>query len=77
MAKLRHSAHATKRRSLAKAGSWRLVAAVDTLVISYLITGQATWAFSIATVEAITKIVIYYVHERGWAHIRWGVHKPD
>jgi uncharacterized membrane protein len=60
-------------RSLAKAVTWRLTASVDTLFISYLVTGRLTLAGTIAGAEIITKLVIYYMHERVWAVIRWGV----
>ena len=59
-------------RSLAKAISWRATGTLDTFVISYLITGQLVLAGSIAGTELLTKIVLYYGHERVWAVIPWG-----
>jgi uncharacterized membrane protein len=59
-------------RSLAKAVTWRLAASVDTLFISYLITGRITLAGTIAGAELLTKLVIYYLHERVWATVPWG-----
>jgi uncharacterized membrane protein len=58
-------------RSLVKAISWRLVGTVDTLIISWLITGQWALALSISAVEMITKMVLYYGHERIWNTIKW------
>jgi uncharacterized membrane protein len=52
---------------------WRVIAMIDTFVISYLITGSLVWAGSIVSIEVLTKLVLYYVHERVWGHIRWGV----
>jgi uncharacterized membrane protein len=60
-------------RSLAKALSWRLTGAFDTFVIGYLITGRLLVAGSIVGVEVITKTALYYLHERGWARLQWGV----
>src|SRR5437899_778701 len=57
-------------RSLAKAISWRLAGSLDTLVLSYLVTRSFLLAGSIA--ETITKIVLYYIHERAWTIVRWG-----
>ncbi len=65
-------AHATPRRSFAKTVSWRMLASVDTFVLSYLITGRLLFAGSIASAEVLTKIAFYYVHERAWAHVKWG-----
>ncbi len=63
---------ATRRRSLAKTVSWRVIATLDTFVISYLVTGSGVFAGSIASFEVLTKIVIYYCHERAWMRIDWG-----
>ena len=59
-------------RSLAKAVSWRLTGSVDTFVLSLLITGSIRVAGSISAVEVVTKILLFYFHERAWAMIPWG-----
>jgi len=59
-------------RSLIKAVSWRVVGSLDTFMLSLLVTGSAKYAVSIATAEALTKIVLYYLHERAWRLVRWG-----
>jgi uncharacterized membrane protein len=59
-------------RSFIKAVSWRVTGSIDTFVISLLVTGKLGLAGTIASVEVITKIVLYYFHERAWAIIPWG-----
>jgi len=59
----------TKRKSVLKSVSWRLVGTIDTMVISYLITGQIKTALSIGSIEVVSKMVLYYFHERAWAKI--------
>ena len=59
-------------RSLVKAISWRATGTADTILISWLITGQMKWALSIGFVELFTKIFLYYVHERIWTRIDFG-----
>lgn len=59
-------------RSLAKAVSWRITGTVDTVIISYLITGRIRWALSIGLVELFTKITLYYLHERLWNKFSFG-----
>ena len=59
-------------RSLIKAVSWRLTGSVDTLVISFLITGKLRWALTISGVELFTKIGLYYAHERVWEQLSFG-----
>ena len=62
-------------RSIVKAISWRVTGTVDTVVISYLITGKIKMAMSIGFVELFTKICLYYVHERIWNRISFGREK--
>jgi len=65
-------------RSLVKAVSWRLTGSVDTLIISFLITGKLRWALTISGVELFTKIGLYYVHERVWEKLFFGrVKEPE
>ena len=59
-------------RSIAKALSWRVVGTLDTLLISYLLTGQITLAASIASIDFLTKMVLYFFHERAWNLVAWG-----
>ncbi len=56
-------------KSVLKSVSWRLVGTMDTIVISYLITGQIKTALSIGSIEVVSKMVLYYFHERAWARI--------
>lgn len=59
-------------RSFVKALSWRITGTIDTLVISFLITGKIKLALSIGGVEVFTKMFLYYVHERVWNKISIG-----
>ena len=59
-------------RSVAKALSWRIVGTLDTLVVSYVLTGEISLAASIASVDFITKLILYFFHERAWNVIKWG-----
>lgn len=59
-------------RSVAKALSWRVIGTLDTLVVSYFLTGEIALAASIASVDFLTKLVLYFFHERIWNTIKWG-----
>ena len=61
-------------RSLLKAVSWRITGTLDTFIISFIVTGRATIAGSIAATELLTKVALYYGHERVWSAIHWGRH---
>jgi uncharacterized membrane protein len=56
-------------KSIIKAVSWRVIGTVDTMLISYILTGKATIALSIGSIEVLSKTILYYFHERLWAHI--------
>ncbi|WP_143959608.1 DUF2061 domain-containing protein [Litoribacter populi] len=56
-------------KSFVKSVSWRTVGTIDTIVISYFVTGQIKMALSIGSVEVVSKILLYYFHERAWEKI--------
>ena len=59
-------------RSVLKALSWRVLGTLDTLLVSYILIGEIALATSIASVDFITKLVLYFFHERIWNKINWG-----
>jgi uncharacterized membrane protein len=72
MTQIISKADATHARSIAKTISWRTIGSLDTMLLGYVFTGSLLIAGSIASTEVITKIALYYLHERGWSHVRWG-----
>jgi len=62
----------THVRSIAKAVSWRATGSLDTFLLGWLITGNPKVAGSIAATEIVTKILLYYAHERAWTLVGWG-----
>jgi uncharacterized membrane protein len=60
------------KRSLLKALSWRVTGTIDTFLLSFIITGELKYASAISATELITKIMLYYLHERIWNKIKWG-----
>lgn len=63
--------------SLCKALSWRFIATMTTICISYWVTGRVDIAMMIGGVEVIAKIIIYYMHERAWHFLVTKVLKQD
>lgn len=65
-------------RSVVKTISWRTLGTLDTIIISYFITGNLVMAASIGSIEVVTKMILYYFHERAWNKISFGKTKePD
>ena len=58
--------------SVVKVISWRVIRTLDTLVVSYFITHEFKTASSIAGIELITKMSLYFFHERFWNTVKWG-----
>tara|TARA_R100000458_G_C8265913_1_gene240970 strand:+ start:775 stop:981 length:207 start_codon:yes stop_codon:yes gene_type:complete len=56
----------SRKRSAFKTMTWRILATTDTFVLSFFITGNLVFAGSIASVEVLTKLILYYWHERLW-----------
>ena len=67
----------TAVRSLAKAISWRVTGTIDTFLISWLITGHVLLATGIAFTEIMTKVFLFWLHERVWNRITWGQQERD
>lgn len=65
----------TPVRSLAKAISWRITGTIDTFIVSWFVTGELILAGSIASIEIMTKILLYWTHERVWNKIDWEKHR--
>jgi len=66
-----------RSRSLVKTLTWRVLATTDTFIIAWLITGHLDWAGAIAGIEVVTKMFLYYGHERLWNNIGWLKPKQD
>jgi len=67
-------------RSIVKALSWRITATIITTIISLIITTRIEFALSIGLIDLGIKLCVYYLHERLWNKITFGLHKkypPD
>lgn len=63
---LRLDSASNNRISLYKTISWRVIGTIDTMVISYLLTSELKLAIGIGSIEVITKMALYYLHEKAW-----------
>jgi uncharacterized membrane protein len=62
-------------RSVTKALTYRLWQSLNTFLISFVVTGKIELAVAIVSIEVVIKIVIYFIHERIWNKIKWGLTK--
>lgn len=63
-------------RSVIKAISWRVLGSLDTMLLTYLFSGSLKVATFVGSTEALTKIFLFWAHERVWNKIRWGRVSP-
>lgn len=59
----------SRARSIIKGITWRMVGTLDTIMLSWLITGNITQALKIGGFEVFTKTMLYFIHERIWLRI--------
>lgn len=63
----------TTQRTIVRAISYRLTAWVFTIFWTWLFTGDIAKSTGFATLLHILLTVDYYIHERVWLRIRWGL----
>lgn len=64
---------ASVKRHLLKTISWRIVGTVDTVIIGWMISGEPMIGIKVGGVEVVTKMILYFVHERVWYKINIGL----
>lgn len=65
----------SRRVSLTKGVTWRFLGSIDTMLIALIYTGNLNMGAKIASTEFITKVILYYIHERIWNRIHFGQNK--
>ena len=63
----------SRKRHLGKTVTWRIVGTIDTMIIAWVITGNPLTGLKIGFTEIITKMLLYYMHERVWYKINFGL----
>lgn len=62
------------KRHIAKTITWRVIGTLDTILITFLLTGSIKMGLSVGGIETITKMILYYFHERVWyKHSKFGL----
>ena len=63
-------------RTIIKSLTWRFLATLTTVIISWIITGEIEMALSIGSIEVFAKMALYYFHERTWNKVGLGKERP-
>lgn len=65
-------------RTTVKTTTWRVIASLDTMLLAWFFTGNIGTAISIGGLEVLTKLVLYFIHERVWSKLPFGIdHSAD
>jgi len=68
----------TRKRHLAKAVTWRIIASVTTAAIAFAFGLPAKAVGFVFVADLVIKFGLYYAHERVWyKHIRYGIHEGN
>ena len=65
------------KRHAFKTITWRIIGTIDTILIGWIVSGNPLIGLKIGSIEMITKMVLYFIHERMWYKIPFGVRKND
>jgi adenylylsulfate kinase len=60
-------------RSIIKSITWRLTATATTIILVDIFTGQLDVALTVGGLELVLKMFLYYLHERGWGQLKYGI----
>lgn len=64
------------KRHIAKTISWRIIGTIDTMILAGLISGDWKIGVSVGGAEVLTKMVLYFLHERVWYKwVKFGIDK--
>ena len=63
----------SKKRHIAKTFTWRLIGTIDTMFLAWIITGDPLIGLKIGFAEVATKMALYYIHERVWYKVNYGL----
>lgn len=63
----------SRQRHLIKTVTWRIIGTLDTMLLAWLISGDPMTGLQVGGIEVVTKMVLYYLHERAWYKFKFGI----
>ena len=65
----------SNKRHILKTFSWRGIGTLDTILLGWIITGNPLTGLKIGGAEVVTKMILYYGHEKLWYRIDYGLNQ--
>ena len=63
----------SNKRHIVKTFSWRFIGTIDTILFGWILTGNPFTGLKIGGVETISKMILYFGHEKLWYKINFGL----
>lgn len=60
-------------RHLIKTFTWRVLGSITTLITAWILTGNSFTGVKIGVVETLTKMILYFIHEKAWYKLNYGL----
>ena len=67
----------SNKRHIIKTFSWRIIGSIDTFLFGWLITGNPFTGLKIGGFESVSKMLLYFGHEKIWYKINYGLDKRN
>lgn len=67
----------SNKRHIIKTFTWRGVGTLDTVLFGWLITGNPIIGLKIGGIETLTKMLLYFGHEKLWYKINYGIDRRN
>ena len=71
------TASVSLKRHILKTITWRVIGTLDTMLLGWIVTGSALIGLKISAIELVTKMLLYYFHERLWYRFNFGIKNRD
>ena len=66
-----------RKRHIIKTFSWRIIGTIDTYIFGFLLTGNPVVGLKIGVFETLSKMILYYFHEKIWYKFNFGLDPKD
>lgn len=65
------------KRHILKTITWRVVGTIDTMILGWVISGDLKIGLTIGSFEVVTKMILYFLHERAWYKFDFGINRDE
>jgi uncharacterized membrane protein len=63
----------SNKRHIIKTFSWRVIGTIDTILFGWILTGNPLIGLKIGGAETVSKMILYFGHEKLWYKINYGL----